>query len=175
MSNNAFLETLIARRSVKSYTSQQVPADVLQSVLLAAQYAPNGMGRQSPRMVVVQNPEVRNLLSKMNAEVMGADSDPFYGAPTVVVVFGNAEAMTCIEDASLVAGNLLNAAHAVGLGGCWIHRARQMFESAQGRELMRHWGIPENFVGVANCILGYQLNDPKPRAPRKADFVTYVS
>ncbi|MCR5423813.1 MAG: nitroreductase [Bacteroidales bacterium] len=172
--DNAVLKALCERRSIKKYKPELITKDELDAVLTAATYAPNGMGKQSPVMVVVQEKALRDKLSRMNAEIMNVSSDPFYGAPTVVVVFGNPDIPTWLEDASLTAGNLLNAAHAVGIGGCWIHRARQMFESPEGRQLMRQWGIPENMVGVANCILGYPDGDPKPRASRKDDYIVYA-
>ena len=102
----------------------------------------------------------------MNAEVMGASNDPFYGAPCVIVVLADPERYTWVEDASLVMGNLMNAAHAVGLGSCWIHRARQMFDSEDGKALLKKWGLPETLRGVGNCILGYSEEEPNPK-PRK--------
>src|SRR5574344_894965 len=171
MIENEVLKVLRERRSIKQYRPEQVSDEALNAALEAAMYAPNGHGKQSPMIMVVQNKEVVQKLSQMNAAVMGVDSDPFYGAPTVAIIFGNPEVLTWMEDASLVAGNLLNAAHSVGLGGCWIHRARQMFESADGKEFMKMYGIPEFYKGVANCILGYPAGEPKPRQPRKEGFI----
>ena len=121
------LETLLSmkeRRSIRAYRKEQITQEELDAVLDAATYAPSGMGRQSAKIVAVQDTETVALLSKLNAEVMGADSDPFYGAPTVVIVFGDKNVGTYLEDGALVMGNLLLAAYAVGLGSCWIHRAR---------------------------------------------------
>lgn len=171
---NDILKALRERKSIKKYKPEPISDDELKAILDAGTYAPNGMGKQSPVMVVVRDKALRDKLSRMNAEVMGVSADPFYGAPTVVVVFGNPEVPTWLEDASLTAGNMLNAAHAAGVGGCWIHRARQMFDTPEGRQLMRQWGVPENMVGVANCIFGYPDGDPKPRAPRKSDYVIYA-
>jgi nitroreductase len=114
-------------------------------------------------MVAVTDKQTRDQLSRMNAAVMGAENDPFYGAPCVVVVLADPERYTWVEDASLVMGNLMNAAHAVGLGSCWIHRARNMFDSEEGKALLRAWGLPENLRGVGNCILGYPVEVPAPR------------
>lgn len=171
---NEVLKSLKERRSIKSYRPEQITKEELDAVLEISTYAPSGMGRQSPKLVAIQDKNTLTQLSKLNASILNIESDPFYGAPTVVVVFGNPEIMTWMEDACLAAGNLLNAAHATGLGGCWIHRARQMFETPEGKNLMRQWGVPENYVGVANCILGYRLNDPKPRAPRKEDYIKII-
>ncbi len=166
---------LTHRRSVRAYRDEQIRDDQLNAILEAATFAPTGMGRQSPIMVVVQNPELIRKLSRMNAAVMGMDNDPFYGAPTVVIVFGNPNAaMTWLEDGSLVMGNLLNAAFAVGVDSCWIHRANQMFETDEGKALMKDWGVPDGCIGIGNCILGYAKNPlPEPK-PRKADYIIRV-
>lgn len=174
MNKNAVIESLIERRSVKSYKAQQISDQELDIVLEAATYAPTGMNKQSPIMVVVQDAELIAKIAKMNAQVMNFDGDPFYGAPTVVIVFGNTEILTWMEDATLVAGNLLNAAHAVGLGSCWIHRGRQVFEMPEGIELKKQWGVPESYTGVANIILGYQDQPAKPRGARKENYIIKI-
>ena len=169
------LQVLKNRRSVRAYRDEQIREDQLNAVLEAGTYAPTGMGKQSPVMVVVQDKALIRRLSRMNAAVLGIDSDPFYGAPTVVIVFGNPNAaMTWLEDGSLVMGNLMNAAFAVGVSSCWIHRAKQMFETDEGKALMREWGVPDGCVGIGNCILGYAKDPlPNPR-PRKADYIIRV-
>lgn len=171
---NNTIELLCERRSVKSYKKEQVSEELLQEALKAATFAPTGRNSQSPVMVVVQKPETVAQLSRMNAEIMGVESDPFYGAPTVVVILGNPEHSTWLEDGCLVAGNLMNGAAAVGLGSCWIHRCRPMFESAEGKALLKEWGLDENLVGVANIILGYQDAPAKPRVARKEDYIVRI-
>ena len=105
---------------------------------------------------------------------MGADVDPFYGAPTVIIVFADSRVNTYLEDGTLVMGNLLLAAHACDLGACWIHRAKQTFETEEGKALMKEWGLDKNYVGIGNCILGYAAS-PLPEAkPRKDDYIIYV-
>ncbi len=159
-------KTLFERRSIRAYKSDQIKENELDYVLGAGLYAPSGRNFQSTVMVAVQNPDLVKKLSVMNAEIMGTDTDPFYGAPTVVIVFANPEYPTHFEDGCLTMGNMLNAAYEAGLGSCWIHRARQMFESDAGKELMRQWGVPESYVGIGNCILGYadcQLPTPAAR------------
>lgn len=168
------LEALKNRRSVRRYKPELIRDEELKAVLEAGSYAPTGMGMQSPKIVVVQEPELIKKLSRMNAAVMGTDSDPFYGAPTVLVVLADPERPTCVEDGSLVMGNLMNAAYAVGLGSCWIHRARQVFASPEGKELLRQWGIPERYVGVGHCILGYADGDLPTAKPRKDDYIVYA-
>ena len=160
-------KTLFERRSIRAYKPDQINENELDYVLEAGLYAPSGRNFQSTVMVAVQNSELVKKLSKMNAEIMGTDSDPFYGAPTVIVVFANSEYPTHFEDGCLTMGNMLNAAYEAGLGSCWIHRARQMFESDSGKKLMSEWGIPENYIGIGNCILGYAACELPAPAPRK--------
>ena len=161
------------RRSIKKYKPEQITDAELDAVLEAGTYAPTGRNVQSPLIVAVQNPEIRAKLAQANAAVMGMTSDPFYGAPTVVVVFADSEHHTGFEDACLVAGNILNAAHAIGLGSCWIHRAKEVFATDFGKALMKEWGVPERYVGVANCILGYADQAPETR-PRKENYIIKV-
>lgn len=168
------LTCLKTRRSVRAYEERQVEEALLAQVLEAGMYAPTGMGRQSPKMVVVQDPATRDQLSRMNAAVMNGSGDPFYGAPTVIVVLADPSVGTWKEDGSLVMGNLMNAAHAVGLGSCWIHRAYEEFQSQEGKALLKKWGVPENYVGVGHCILGYGQGEPRPPKERKADYVVRV-
>lgn len=157
------MKNLLERRSIRRYKDTQVPDELLDQVLEAGLYAPSGMNTQNIIMVAVRDKETRDLLSKLNAAVMGSRNDPFYGAPCVIVVLGNEEKYLAVENGSLVLGNLQNAAHALGLGSCWIHRAYQVFESPEGKELLKKWGLPEKLRGVGNCILGYPDEDPAPR------------
>ena len=168
------LEDLKSRRSIRSYRPEQIQPEELEAVLEAGSYAPTGMGMQSPVMVALQDRETIARLSRMNAAIMGSDGDPFYGAPTVVVVLADTSRSTWVEDGSLVLGNLMNAAHAIGLGSCWVHRARQVHETGAGKELLRRWGVPEGYAGVGNCILGYPDGEPPKAAPRKEHFVIRV-
>ena len=160
---NETMQTLLSRRSTKAYLDTPVPEEILDQVLQAGLYAPTGRNNQDVICVAVTNKGIRDQLSKMNASVMGVDSDPFYGAPCVIVVLGDAETYPVVENGSLVLGNLMNAAHVVGLGSCWIHRAKQMFETDEGKELLRKWGLKESLVGVGNCILGYPDEEPVAR------------
>ena len=159
------MNTLLNRRSIRRYKEDQVPDELLDQVLTAGLYAPTGMNRQNIVMVAVRDKETRDLLSRMNAAVMGSDRDPFYGAPCVIVVLGDPEIYPVVENGSLVLGNLMNGAYAVGLGSCWIHRAKQTFETEEGKALLRKWGLKDNLVGIGNCILGYADESPeaKPR------------
>lgn len=171
---NEAMHNLLSRRSVRAYAPEQVPDDLLNAVLEAGLYAPSGMNTQGVRLVAVRNRETRDLLSRLNAQVMGSQNDPFYGAPCVIVVLADPELYGgWVEDGALAMGNLMNAAHALGLGSCWIHRARQVFDSPEGKELLRAWGLPEHLRGIGNCILGYPAQNPEPR-PRKEGRVVIV-
>ena len=164
---------LLNRRSVRKYTDQQVPDELLDQVLEAGLYAPTGMNTQNIYMVAVRDKETRDQMMKLNAAVMGRDGDPFYGAPCVIVVLGDATGYPIVENGSLVLGNLMNAAHAVGLGSCWIHRAKQTFETEEGKALLKKWGLPEHLVGIGNCILGFAEETPDAR-PRKEGRIVKV-
>ena len=137
-------------------------------------FAPTGMGMQSPKIVVVQDKETIEELSKMNAKIMGVTSDPFYGALTVLIVLADKNRNTYLEDVSLVMGNLMNAAHAVGVASCWIHRAKEEFESEEGKEILKSLGIEGDYEGIGHCILGY-ADGPAPKAaPRKDSYVYHI-
>ncbi len=172
---NMVLDALKTRRSCRKYSSRPIEQEKLDAILEAATYAPTGRGLQSPTIVLVKTKELVEKISKLNAAVMGSDGDPFYGAPLVAIVFGNKSvAPTWFDDACLVAGNLLNAAHAVGVDSCYIYRAKEVFESPEGLALLKEWGMDENYVGVANCILGYGEGDAPAPKPRKADYIKVV-
>ena len=172
---NAVLNCLLTRRSVKKYLPKPVEEEKLDEILQAGTYAACGMGRQAGKIVVLQKPEDIAELEALNARILGnPDAHPFYGAPVVCVVFADTAVNTWIEDGSLVIGNMLAAAHSVGLGSCWIHRARQEFELPEGKALMKKWGVGESYAGIGHCILGYAAQEPAPAKPRKADFVVRV-
>lgn len=142
---NEVIQNIITRRSIKQYKDQQITDEELQTVLDAGLYAPSGMGMQSPVMVVVQDKDTMAQIVRMNAAVMNATSNPYYDAPTVILVLAPTDRTTYIEDASCVLDTMMLAAHSIGLASRWIHRERQMFETEEGKELMKKWGIPENF------------------------------
>ena len=161
------LEVLYERRSIRKYKAEQIKDEELEQVLKAGVCSPSAMNKQSSIIIAVQNKEDIAYLSKLNAKIQGTEgSDPFYGAPTVLIVLADANNKNAMKDGSLVMGNLMNAAHALGLGSCWIHRAKQTFEMPEGKELLEKWGLPENLIGIGNCILGYALEEPAEK-PRK--------
>ncbi|MDY5100466.1 MAG: nitroreductase [Oscillospiraceae bacterium] len=168
------LEVMRQRRSVRSYKADPIPRELLEKVLEAGTYAPTGMGRQSPIILAVTDKALRDRIAKLNAAVMGRDNDPFYGAPAVLVVLADKSVPTYIYDGSLVMGNLLNAAHDVGLGACWIHRAKEVFASEEGKAILRELGVEGDYEGIGNCIIGYAAT-PLPEAkPRKEGYVVWA-
>ena len=172
---NEVLKNIRQRRSCRQYQpDRQVPEELLQQILEAGTWAPSGMGAQSPVLVAVQDQETRDLLSRINAAVLGSDGDPFYGAPTVVVVLVDSRRGTCVEDGSLAMGNMMLAAASLGIGSCWIHRARETFDRPEGKALLKKWGLPETYIGVGNCILGYAAAAPAAPKPRKPDYILRV-
>ena len=163
------------RRSCRKYLPTQIKEEELAAILEAGTYAPTGKNMQVPVIVAVQDPETVKQLSRMNAAIMGVDMDPFYGAPTVLVVLADPTMPTYVHDGALVMGNLMNAAQAVGVDSCYIFRAKEMFESEEGKALLRKWGLGEQYVGIGNCILGYRAEGGvKEPTPRKAGYIIRV-
>lgn len=169
-----FLEIIRTRRSCRNYKSQQINDDELDAVLEAGTYAPTSRGLQSPYIVAVQNDIVKEYLAEMNARIMGVTSNPYYDAPTYILVFVPADAPNGIQDASLVMENMMLAAHAIGLGSCWIHREREMFETDEGKELMHQWHLPEGLVGIGALALGYPEGEPREAKPRKEGYARII-
>lgn len=171
------LEVLRNRRSVRKFKSEQIKEEELNAVLEAGTFAPTGKGTQSPQIVAVQNAEVVAKLVKMNAKVLGTDTNPYYGAPTIILIF--ATKLACsdligILDASAVTTNLLNAAYAAGLGSVWINRCKEMFESEEGKALLKEWGLPEDVTGVASIALGYADCENPEAKPRREGYILKI-
>ena len=170
------MNALLERRSCKGYKPDPVPAEILEEILEAGKFAPSGMGKQSPIFLCVTNKEMRDRLSKLNAAIIGTTSDPFYGAPAVIVVLIPADARTGIYDGSLALGNMMLAAWEKGIGSCWIHRAKESFETEEGKAILKELGIEGDYVGVGNCVLGYRDETVpyRDRLPRKESYVYYA-
>ena len=171
---NDFLKVIETRRSCRKYKPEQITDEELKAVLEAGTYAPTSRGMQSPYIVAVQKKEVLARLAKMNAKIMGVTSNPYYDAPTYVLVFAPSLANNPVQDGSCVLENMMLAAHALGLGSCWIHRAREVFDSEEGKELKKQWGVPEEYIGVGHCVLGYRDCEYPTAKPRKDGFVIRV-
>lgn len=168
------LEFMKTRRSIRKFKSDMIDDDTLNKIIEAGTYAANGRNMQSPIIIAVTNKEMRDRISKMNAEIMGNNSDPFYGAPVILIVLADKSKPTAIYDGSLVMGNLMLAAHSLGVGSCWIHRAKEEFETAQGKEILKQLGIKGEYEGIAHCALGYPDGDYPDVIPRKENRVFYI-
>lgn len=171
---NETIKTIISRRSIRKFKPDPIEKDKLDAILEAGTYAPTAMGRQAPVMVVVTDPEMIDKMEKINAGFT-ANEHPFYGAKTVIVVLADTRLSgnNAMQDGSLVMGNLMLAAHSLGVDSCWINRALETFKTPEGIEMLKKWGLDENFVGVGNCVLGYRdCEYPEPK-PRKENYIIW--
>ncbi|MCR5724764.1 MAG: nitroreductase [Treponema sp.] len=172
---NEVLKTLRERRSIRKYTSTAVPKELISEVIDAGLYAPSAMGTQNTAVIAVTDKKLRDRISAMNAAIMGREGfDPFYGAPVILIVLAKKDWANRVYDGSLVMGNLLNAAHAVGLGGIWIHRAKEEFESADGKAILSELGLSDEWEGIGHCALGYADGTSPAAAPRKENRVIWA-
>ena len=168
------LTTLKTRRSCRAYKADRVEEEKLNAIVEAGTYAPTGMGKQSPIILVIKDQEIRNKLAKLNAAAMGMEIDPFYGAPELIVVLADKTIPTYLYDGSLVMGNMLNAAADLGVASCWVQRAKEEFESEEGKAILKKLGIEGDYEGIGNLILGYAAKPAGEAAPRKANYVYSV-
>ena len=167
------LESIKARRSIRSFKEDAVPDELIEKIVEAGSYAASGKGRQSPIIIVVENKDVIKKFSKMNASVMGVETDPFYQAPLLMIVLADKTIPTHIYDGSLVIGNMMLACHELGLGSCWIHRAKEEFETTEGKEFLKEIGITGDYEGIGHLIVGFTDKHPNP-AKRKENYIYYV-
>ena len=165
---------LLTRRSIRRYKSEMLPREVIEKIAEAGTYAATGKNQQSPIILAVTNKALRDRMSRLNAQVLGVDFDPFYGAPVVLVVLAERSNPNHVYDGSLVMGNLMLAAHAMGVGSCWINRARQVFDSDEGKEILRELGVEGDYEGIGNCILGYVDGEVPQAAARKENYIYFV-
>ena len=169
------LTKMQTRRSIRKFKPDMIPKEILEQIVTAGTYAATGRNIQSPIILAITNKDIRDRLSKLNADIMGASNDPFYGAPVVLVVLADkSSCSTYVYDGSLVMGNLMLAAHELGVGSCWIHREREMFATEEGKELMKQWGLPEGLIGIGALALGYPDGEPAPAKPRKEGYVRII-
>lgn len=172
---NEIIQSMLERRSIRRYKPDPVPKEALEQIMAAGTYAASGMGRQSPIIIAVTNKAGRDKLSELNRKIGGWDPgfDPFYGAPAVLIVLARKDCPTYIYDGSLALGNMMLAAHALGLGSCWIHRAKEEFETEEGRKILKSLGISGEYEGIGHCIVGYP-DEIKQAAPRKDNRVFFI-
>lgn len=171
---NQFLEIIKTRRSCRHYKAEQITDEELSAVLEAGTYAPTGHGKQDPVIVAVQNDAIKVRLEKLNAAIMGVDSNPYYDAPTYLLVFASQDNANAFQDGSCVLENMMLAAHAIGLGTCWINREYQMFQTEEGQQIMNELGLDKNLIGIGALSLGYPSREPRPAAPRKEGWTKIV-
>ena len=167
------LEKMQTRRSIRRFKSDMLPKDVIEKIVEAGTFAASGMNLQTPVIVAVTNKEIRDKMSQANAKVMGSDNDPFYGAPVVLVVLAEKKG-TYVYDGSLVMGNLMLAAHELGIGSCWIHRAKEVFEQEEWKQWLKSLGLNGEYEGIGNCVLGYVDGEYPGVLPRKENRVYFV-
>lgn len=171
---NEVIENMTSRRSVRAYSSKPVDRALIDEIIEAGLYAPSAMNKQDTLIIAIEDKSVRDKISKMNAAIMGSDSDPFYNAPVILIVLYNKANRNGIYDGSLVLGNMMNAAHSLGLSSCWIHRAKEEFESDEGKALLKSLGIEGEWEGVGHMALGYSAS-AEPKAPeRKSGRVIHI-
>lgn len=172
---NEVLSAIEARRSCRSYLPDMISDAEINAVVRAGTYAATGMNRQSPIIIAVTNQEMRDKLSKLNAAIIGqTDMDPFYGAPVVLIVLADKSMPTYVYDGSLVMGNMMLAASTLGLGNCWIHRAKEEFETEEGKAILKSLGIEGDYEGIGHVILGKPAVPKADAAPRKENYVYYI-
>ena len=171
---NQTLQTILSRKSVKKFKSDSVDKQLIEQIVRAGMQAPTGLNKQSPIILAVTNKEVRDKLSRIHAgSVPFLRPDPFYGAPVVLVVLADKSVSTHVYDGTLVMGNMLLAAHSLGLGACWIHRAKETFETPEGKQILRDLGIEGEYEGIGNCVVGYADMTPAEK-PRKENWVYFI-
>lgn len=177
------IDDLKTRRSVRKFKDEQLKKEDLDVILESGTYAPSGLGKQSAKILVIQDRETIERFAKWNKSYfpeeikkLRGDINPMFNAPTLVIVIADSTIPTYIEDGTLVIGNILNAAHSIGVGGCWIHRAREEIDSLQGQELLKLLGIDSKYRGIGHVVLGYPADDFEPvETPRKDDYITFIN
>ena len=167
---NEVIKNILNRRSIRKYKNKDVEEYLIDEILKAGTYAPTGRNSQSPIIIAITNKDIKNKLAKINASVMNSNFDPFYGAPVVLVVLADKNIPTYLYDGCLVMENMMLAASSLGLGSCFIHRAKEEFETKEGKEILKELGISDDYVGIANIILGYPKEQKAP-SPRKDNYI----
>ena len=172
---NETLKVLEARRSCRNFKPDTVNKEDLDAIIKAGTYAATGMGKQSPIIIAVTDKNLRDKIAEENRKIGGWNEgfDPFYGAPVILIVLADKNVPTHVYDGSLVMGNLMNAAESLGVASIWIHRAKEEFDSAFGKELLKKFGIEGEYEGIGHCALGYAAEPAKDAAPRKNNYVYY--
>jgi nitroreductase len=192
---NEVIKCITQRRSIRKYKQEQITSDELNQILLAGSYAPNAGGRQSPVMVVLQNKDIISKLGSISRHLFVQNRTPktgsvsteqpsiadddsitnaLYGAPTVIIVFAPKTHRYKIEDGTLVIGNMMLAAHTLGIGSCLIARAAETFSTSEGKEIISDWNISDDYEAIGFCILGYPDGNLPKAKPRKEYVVKRI-
>ena len=173
---NDVIKAMIERRSIRSFKPDMLPQEIIDEVINAGLYAASGMGKQNPIIIAITNKDFINKLAKINAKIAGWDEnfDPFYGAPVVLIVLADKNWFTGVYDGSLVIGNLMLAADTLGIGSCWIHRAKEEFEMPEYKKVLKSLGIEGEWEGVGHCALGYPDMPKNPPPKRNENRVFYI-
>ena len=169
-----FLSHIKTRRSVRAYKSEAVPSKALDAVLEAGTCAPTGGGYQSPTIIAITDSKYRREIAKLNAEVMVSTTDPYYGAPVVILVLVDGSTSTYVEDGSCALENMIHAAHALGLGTIWVHREREIFDSESGKDLLWEWKLPEILRGIEAIALSYPAQEASQLVARKQNYIVRI-
>lgn len=172
---NETIRCLLGRRSIRAYTDEMIPEDILDEILKAGIYAPSGGNQQSATVIVTQDRELIRKLEIMNAKYIPSkktDIRPYYNASTLVTIIARSDSGAPAEDGALIAGNIMNAAFSLGIGSCWVHRARDIFDSEEGKALLHEWGIEGDYIGICQIVLGYPACDI-PEAPKRKENYIY--
>lgn len=173
---NEVIEMMKTRRSIRKFKPDALPDEIIEQIAEAGTYAATGKNLQSPTIIAVTNKQLRDRISEMNRKIGGWQEgfDPFYGAPAMLIVLADKNVPTAVYDGSLVMGNLMLAAHSLGVGSIWIHRAKEEFESEDGKAILAGLGITGDHVGIGHCALGYIDGEEPKAAPRKENWVYYA-
>lgn len=173
---NEVIEMMKTRRSIRKFKPEALPEEIIEQIAEAGTYAATGKNLQSPIIIAVTNKQLRDKISEMNRKIGGWQEgfDPFYGAPAMLIVLADKNVPTAVYDGSLVMGNLMLAAHSLGVGSIWIHRAKEEFESEDGKAILAELGITGDHVGIGHCALGYIDGEEPKAAPRKENWVYYA-
>lgn len=172
---NEALKVMEERRSCRNFKAELLPKETLEQIIKAGTFAATGRGMQSPIIIAVTNKQLRDEIAEENRKIGGWQEgfDPFYGAPEMLIVLADKSVPTYVYDGSLVIGNIMNAAEALGAASCWIHRAKQEFESDFGKALLKKLGIEGDYEGIGHVALGYANKPAAKAAPRKDNYVYY--
>ncbi len=171
---NEIINAMKERRSIRKFKPEMPAKADIDQIIEAGLYAANGRGLQGAIIIAVTDKAARDKMSDTNRKIGGWEEgfDPFYGAPAVLIVLGNKDISTGIYDGSLVMGNLMLAAHSLGLGSIWIHRAKEEFEMPEYKKLLDDLGIKGNWEGIGHCAIGYTDGDA-PKATERKDGRVY--